>query len=238
MWSWCCCRKKPRSAKKYKPFLPTLYDPEGCLSLQRFQPIIKGSKCIFARAARLWGSSDYDMSMTLEENVLQNVAPWLLQMLRRGERERIDGFVFEIRTSNSAGPNHGNLDSYNELLARTLRCIASIDLVNTSNNYDGSTDLIYARNNSTKTLINEKTRLLVFAGYQLFSTTFPPCSNTSSSRYTHDADKNSIFILFQPNYSFERHCRSRNGGFMEWRRVAAIRDRVRQLFANAGQQYI
>jgi len=43
------------------------------LSLQRFQTVLNGTECLFARTAKLWGSCAWVETMTLEENVSRNV---------------------------------------------------------------------------------------------------------------------------------------------------------------------
>jgi hypothetical protein len=62
------------------------YDPAKCLAVERFSPIVRHSRCLFAKGAKLWGSKDYNEAWSLEENVRASV-PTFLQMLLRGETE-------------------------------------------------------------------------------------------------------------------------------------------------------
>jgi hypothetical protein len=63
------------------------YNPADCLSLKRFRPVIRNSRCLFARGARVWGGRDYNEDWSLEENVRASV-PTLLQMLLRRQEVR------------------------------------------------------------------------------------------------------------------------------------------------------
>lgn len=46
-----------------------LYDSERCLAVEQFVPVKNNTHCVFAKTAKLWGSRDYDVALTLEENV-------------------------------------------------------------------------------------------------------------------------------------------------------------------------
>lgn len=46
-----------------------LYDTEKCLVLEQFETVKVNTHCIFAKTAKLWGSRDYDIALSLEENV-------------------------------------------------------------------------------------------------------------------------------------------------------------------------
>lgn len=46
-----------------------LYDAERCLAVEQFEPVKSNTHCVFAKTARLWGSRDYDIVLSLEENV-------------------------------------------------------------------------------------------------------------------------------------------------------------------------
>ena len=46
-----------------------LYDSERCLAVEQFEPVKNNTHCVFAKTAKLWGSRDYDITLSLEENV-------------------------------------------------------------------------------------------------------------------------------------------------------------------------
>ena len=51
-----------------------LYDTERCLAIEQFQPVKNNTHCVFAKTAMLWGSRDYDVALSLEENVKRFVS--------------------------------------------------------------------------------------------------------------------------------------------------------------------
>ena len=51
-----------------------LHDAERCLAIEQFEPVKANTHCVFAKTAKLWGSRDYDVSLSLEENVKRLVA--------------------------------------------------------------------------------------------------------------------------------------------------------------------
>ena len=46
-----------------------LYDAERCLAVEQFEPVKNNTHCVFAKTAKLWGSRDYDVALSLEDNV-------------------------------------------------------------------------------------------------------------------------------------------------------------------------
>lgn len=44
-----------------------LYDAEECQALREFEPVKMNTHCIFARKSILWGSRDYDRSLSVGE---------------------------------------------------------------------------------------------------------------------------------------------------------------------------
>ena len=97
------------------------YDPTDSAALSRFAPVVRGSRCLFARTATLWGSRDYtygDESDDIEGHVRRSL-PTFLQFLLRNEAEGIDGFVFEIRA-------HGrSVEDFKTTVRRVLQTIVS-----------------------------------------------------------------------------------------------------------------
>jgi len=196
------------------------YDPKACLSLKRFEPVMKGSRCLFAKASNVWGSRDYFEGETLESNVKRSI-PTLLQMLLRGEEEHIDGFLFEIRST--ASNDFSNVDIFADAVRRVLIKISDSDPAGTDS--------------ARKSYIADKAWHFMFAGYPIFVTTFATCYDKTSSRYTYGADPRSGFVLLQPEYSFLHHDIPFDTPLTEWENPVTIRDRIRRSFADAGQKY-
>lgn len=194
------------------------YDAEACAAVRRFAPIKKGSRCLFAKAARLWGSKDYDKTLTIEANVAASV-PTLLQMLHRGEAEGLDGFVFEIRVTDLGA----DMEAFVACVRRVLCAISDCDPT--------------GERSARKSYVGDRSWHFVFARFPIFVTTFAPCYGTNSSRFTYDADPHSVFILLQPEYSFLRHDLPADTPHTAWNQPRTIRDRIRVSFRNAGQPY-
>ena len=102
------------------------YDPYDNAALRRFAPIQRHSRCLFAKAATLWGSRDYDAGSSVEANVKAS-APMLLQFLLRGEEELLDGFVFEVRLDNETGEAGEKVAAFGSIVRRVLATLSDID---------------------------------------------------------------------------------------------------------------
>jgi len=179
------------------------YDPANCLALQHFQPVVKNSRCLFAKAARVWGSRDYNENWSLEENVRAS-APMFLQMLLRGDKEGLDGFVFEVRGDKFAVSTTSSDDHPNDNSSRG------------SHDDDGdgggggsaraSEGGVYALADATrrvlctlsdcdpkgegsarKRYVGDKAWHFVFAGRPVFVTTFAACYAANHSRHAYGA---------------------------------------------------
>ena len=46
-----------------------LYDVENCEALTNFEPVKSNTHCIFSKGSVLWGAQDYDMTLTIGENM-------------------------------------------------------------------------------------------------------------------------------------------------------------------------
>lgn len=194
------------------------YDPLGCKTVQRFQPVVKNSRCLFAKSAKLWGSRDYDESKSIEDNVKSSV-PMLLQMLLRGEEEGFDGFVIEV----IANPNIcvNDVDEFANVVRRVLFAISDCDPA--------------GERSARKNYVHTSAWHFVFAKFPIFVTTFAPCYGIDSSRHSYGAD--SVFILLQPEYSFLNHDIPADTPDTNWEAPMTIRDRIRKSFRTAGQSY-
>jgi hypothetical protein len=71
-------------------------DPSKSACLKRFEPAKRGSNCLFAKQSKLWGSLPWDSSMSIEENVKNNMVT-LEVFTEAGRGLHLDGFLFEVR---------------------------------------------------------------------------------------------------------------------------------------------
>ena len=179
--------------------------------MTRFAPIKKKSRCLFAKAAKLWGSRDPDVHHTSLEAYVRSSVPMFLQMLMRGEAEGFDGFIFEIRNSMCVGDIASDVHAFAAAVRRVLVTISLMDP--------------FGEKSALKPYIADKAWHFVFARYPIFVTTFAPCYDASSSRFTYDADQDSGFVLLQPEFSFMTHNLPKDTPHTNWDKPATIRDR-------------
>jgi hypothetical protein len=186
-------------------------------ALTRFKPVMRKSCCMFAQAAKLWGSCEYDMDRSLEANVHQSL-PMFYQFLLRGENQKLDGFLFELR-----GERYCN--SVEAVAITTRRLLSEI-----SKHDPGSACVL------TAPAIESNRWLFKFADQPIFVTVFSSCYPKSSSRCTFSA-KGSCFVLLQPEYSFLNHGLSPDTPHTNWKSPQTIRDRIRCSFMRSGSIY-
>lgn len=193
------------------------YDPTDCEALRRFRPVVQGSRCLFARGARLWGSREYDSSNSLEANV-QATAPTFLQFLLRGEVEKLDGFVFEVRSSKA-----GDVRAVGETVRRVLSCLSRLD--------PSGEDCM------SKSYIHTTAWHFTFSRVPIFITSFASCYPRSHCRFAYGAPPDSVFVLLQPEYSFLHHGMVHDRPDTNWDEPRDMRDRIRISFRRAEQAY-
>jgi hypothetical protein len=219
------------------------YDPiQGNGALQRFRTVQRNSRCLFAKAATIWGCDEWNRSLSLEQNVAKSI-PTLQQFLKRGEYEGLDGFLFEIR-----GQQYfRDIEAFGQTVRRALTSIADSD----QKPYNCM---------RTPASINRKGWYFSFGSEPIFVTTFAPLYDKHSSRYMYldkrgrlpavkfaqspdqicdqsGGDYDSCFILLQPEYSFLRHNLESDTPVTNWEAPQTIRDRIRCSFQKAGQLY-
>jgi hypothetical protein len=219
--------------------LACLYDPvQSNGALERFRTVQRNSRCMFAKAAVIWGCDEWRRDLSLEDNVKASM-PTLQQCLLRGEHEGLDGFLFEIR-----GQEYfKTVDVFGQTVRRVLTAIADNDL---------------KKYNCMRTTVNRKGWYFSFNSEPIFVTTFAPLYDKHSSRYMHldknlpaikfahspgkvcaqsDDDYDSCFVLLQPEYSFLMHELESDTPETNWEEPKTIRDRIRCAFKSVGQQY-
>ena len=201
------------------------YDPTICSAVINFRPVVRASRCLFAKAAVLWGSMDYsqcqrvDTSQLIVDQIVQKSVPMLLKFLERSDDENLDGFVFEIPDKEE---KFGScVQTFASLVRRVLCTISDMDP---------------AREFSArKRYVGDNAWYFTFANKPIFVTTFAPCYKSTHSRFTYGVK--SCFILLQPEVSFLRHNLPFDTPQTNWQSPQTIRDRIRISFWNAGQEY-
>jgi hypothetical protein len=207
------------------------YDPTDTESLARFRPVQQNTECAFAKTAKIWGSRDWNPNLSLEENVKSSI-PALIQFLTVGERDQLDGFLFELREPGwapSEGTQQPKYDRKIELAQfgdKVRRCLKTIS------DYDPGR--MHAMN---RPHIGRKGWFFQFNRYPIFLTTFAPIYPESHSRYAFDAPKDSCFVLLQPEYSFLYHDLDPDTPHTEWENPKTVRDRIRIAYKKAGRAY-
>ena len=190
------------------------YDPasQSLSSLRRFERIKRGTQCVFARLAILWGCRDCDPETPLRERVMRSLQAFcLFASLHDG----VDGFLFEATEARSLSD-----------LCGALRTI-----LGTLSQHDPSGYCCVR-----KALAFKRGWVFTFNGAELFVTTFAPCYGSNSSRYSF-GERNSAFVLLQPYHSFLLHDVGSDTPATSWDRPQTVRDRIRVAFRNVGRPY-
>lgn len=187
----------------------TLQDPVTSGALGRFEHIQNQTECIFARNSKIWGSPEWNDSLTLEQNV-EFIIPSLLRFLRAARYEILDGFVFEA-------PSLVYGCSIPALATTTYRVLRTLCDRDPSGRRSLDEDL------------DDSRWYFSFAGERIFVITLAPCYPPTNSRYSFGSP--STFLLFQPQTSFEHVLNS------ERARNANISSKIREKYANVGRKY-
>jgi hypothetical protein len=84
------------------------YNPESCSSAVDFHREVRyvsfihcliismRSDCLFAKKSLVWGSHDYDESLTIEQNLRKSLQAFVLFTVV-GENQHLDGFLIQIK---------------------------------------------------------------------------------------------------------------------------------------------
>lgn len=157
------------------------FDPAAAPSLERFAPVRDGVRCPFARRARLWGSPDWDPSLSPGRN-LRAALPHLERFTRVSRHEGLDGFVLEI-----TGARWGRSV---RALARTVRGVLGWLARRDPTGHD-----------SLRERVDAEGWQFTFNGERLFVVAFAPCYGPGSARHAFGAP--GTYLLFQPEHSFD-----------------------------------
>jgi len=194
------------------------YDPTQSESVQRFYPVQMKTHCVFARKSLIWGTNNWDDSLSIEENVARDLDV-LRIFLENGIRFNLDGFLIEVRGKKYVS----DVESWGESVRQVLSSISSRN--------DGGYDCM------KKSFIDKKGWYFEFANEPIFVTTFAPCYGPENARYMYDAPEESAFVLLQPEYSFIIHDIGIDTPKTNWENPKTVRDRIRVDFKKNGQEY-
>jgi len=158
------------------------YCPTMTKSLNLFQSVSQNTQCAFAKQARVWSAPDWDDKLGFEENILRSV-PTLVRFTIVARFEHLDGFAFCIPDPD------GEFGGSPEKLGKTMKRMLS-----TLSKRDPSGEDSMSRE------IDRPAWQFKFNHERIFITSFAKCYPDSSPRYSFGAT--SVFILFQPEFSF------------------------------------
>jgi hypothetical protein len=71
------------------------YDAETTDSLRDFERIKSRTECIFAKRAKIWGSPNWNKTLSLDENIFR-MLPTFLKFVICCETVDLDGFVIQL----------------------------------------------------------------------------------------------------------------------------------------------
>eukprot|EP01080_Neovahlkampfia_damariscottae_P007203 gene7203-11519_t len=198
---------------------PFSYDPLNCFALQKFKPIKSNTECIFAKSSKVWGSNNYDVNLSLEENILSSI-PMLIKFfsIYHDPNDFLDGFIFEIKG-----------DKYGDTVENFAKTVANVLKIISEN--DPSQKNCIANPN-----VSKKGWHFEFNSIMIFVTTFAPCYPKTNARYAFGV-KDSCFILLQPYESFSYHELSPDTPHTNWDNPKTERDKIRIAFKDSGRQY-
>lgn len=198
------------------------YDPFRCGSLERFKTCKDTSPCLFAREAKLWGSSEFDRQSTLEQNILLIMPALLKYVTIVDEGANIDGFLIELRGAQYCRDLKSFSAAVREVLGTVSRCDPSgLDCIRMAS-------------------IVSPAWHFSFCTVPIFVTVFAPLYGPHSSRYMGpltDDNKDSCFILMQPEESFHRHKIGKDRAETCWDKPRSIRDKIRASFRHHSRDY-
>jgi len=199
-----------------------LYDPVNeneCL--QRFQPCLQQTHCIFSKTSRSWGSANWQAQLSLEENALRSLPQFIKFSLLNDAKNLTDppdNFIFEIRGEQY----HKTLALFGDTVRRLLQVLSDCDPTgrccmeweNVGKVFDGWR--------------------MEFNGLKIFLVTFAPCYDSLSARYQFECPIDSCFILLQGSGTFGRHDL---GKFTNSPKPKSNRDKIRQLYTKNGRRF-
>jgi len=157
----------------------TEYDPANCRSLHQFSHLKNNIECPFAKRSKLWGSPDWVLTKSLEDNVAA-LTQSLNNFVKISALEKLDGYV--IAAPEEYGASLENLSKFTKEVLTELNTLDP------------------ARSKIMDQDIEDSNWQFSYGGINLFVITFGTCYPKSNSRYTWNNDQTYIFL--QPEHSF------------------------------------
>jgi hypothetical protein len=150
---------------------------------QRFSVLANKTHCPYASRAKAWFAPEWDATLSVRDNTLR-IVPDFDRFIDFGEEQELDIFVIEVRGSESIK----DINSFADLLYCVLHTMNVSDPISTS----------YLTDN-----IESMEWDFTYRGVEFFIPTFTPFYKASHVRYSYQND--SAFIMFQPDYSFDKY---------------------------------
>lgn len=165
---------------------PSMTPKEGygitAFSVRNFDPIRRGTHCLYATTSRLWGAPPYNKAMSFEENI-DHVLENMCDFLDIAREQRLDGYLLEL-----PGLDFGeNLEMLARSLHRVLRALSDRDPAGEHCMNQPIEDLAWS---------------FALGGDKIFVNTFAPFYPEGHSRYGFGSG--STWVMFQPRHSFQR----------------------------------
>ncbi|XP_019635158.1 PREDICTED: uncharacterized protein LOC109478113 [Branchiostoma belcheri] len=193
------------------------YDAGSCSSLQNFTSVKEGTECVFARAARLWGSADWVDRLSLEENIRRSL-PMFIKFCALQFHLGLDGFLFELPAK-----DFGNSpEDLGNGVRRLLKVLSDVDPAG-----------VHCMD---KSYVSKRGWCFEFDRCTFFVTTFAPCYPETHSRFNFNSENS--FVLLQPEESFLRHDIGADTPHTDWENPRTARDQIRAAYRRAGRPYV
>lgn len=151
-------------------------------SVYNFEPIRRGTHCLYAATSRLWGSPPYDEPISFEEN-MERILEDMCDFLDVAREQRLDGYVLEL-------PGCGFAENI-EMLSRTFHRVLRV-----------LSDRDPAGEHCLDQPIEDLAWSFALGGDKIFVNAFAPFYPEGHSRYGFGSS--STWIMFQPRHSFRR----------------------------------
>lgn len=150
---------------------------------ERFLPLVAGTACPYARHANIAYAPEWDERLTVIENTARFL-PALHRFTEHCRQHRMDMYVVEVRGSRCVED------------IKLLVCLLNA-LLHTIRRLDSTTDEPLTQGIETMSWD------FIYNGVRFFVPTFAPFYKPNHPRYSYQPG--SVFILFQPDTSFDRH---------------------------------
>lgn len=185
------------------------FDPLCSPFVQLFLQIQRQVECPFAKNAKIWGGSLWNLNQSLEENIEHNL-PLLNCFIQKGESEQLDGFVF-------SAPHHFGY-TIEELAHFTRNVLQILSLKDP------------ARGHCMAKIIESFDWQFNYLDTNFFVSTFAPCYPKSHPRYNFGTQ--ATFLFLQPEFSLKRH-----GIIRGTKATEKIGKSIRKIFAENKRDY-